>query len=296
MYIKSPLNYIGGKYKLLDDLFTVFPKEINTFVDLFAGGFNVGVNVNANKIICNDHINYLIEMYKYFQKTDTNLLIKSIREKISQYELSLENAEGYNKFRAFYNKTGNILDLFILTCFAFNHQIRFNSKHEFNTPFGRDRSTFNSSIEQNLRAFCYSLQNKNIEFVSQDFTTINLDKLDSNDFVYCDPPYLISTGSYNDGKRGFKDWTEEEEIQLLNKLDALNKQKVKFALSNVFYHKGAQNDLLIDWSKKYCVLYLDKTYTNCNYHLKNKETKTVEVLVLNYVPKKDTKCHQENLF
>ena len=55
-YIKSPLNYTGGKYKLLNSLFDIFPNNFNTFVDLFAGGFNVGINVNANKIICNDQI------------------------------------------------------------------------------------------------------------------------------------------------------------------------------------------------------------------------------------------------
>lgn len=49
-YIKSPLNYIGGKYKLLPQLIPFFPKEINVFVDLFCGGCNVGLNVNAKKI------------------------------------------------------------------------------------------------------------------------------------------------------------------------------------------------------------------------------------------------------
>ena len=66
-YIKSPLNYTGGKYKLLNSLFDIFPNNINTFVDLFAGGFNVGINVNANKIICNDQINYLIELYEFLE-------------------------------------------------------------------------------------------------------------------------------------------------------------------------------------------------------------------------------------
>lgn len=36
-YIKSPLNYVGGKYKLLK--VPLFPKNIHTFVDLFGGGF-----------------------------------------------------------------------------------------------------------------------------------------------------------------------------------------------------------------------------------------------------------------
>lgn len=36
---KSPLNYTGGKYKLLPQIFPLFPSKINTFVDLFGGGF-----------------------------------------------------------------------------------------------------------------------------------------------------------------------------------------------------------------------------------------------------------------
>lgn len=37
-YIQSPLNYTGGKYKLLNQLVPLFPKNINTFIDLFGGG------------------------------------------------------------------------------------------------------------------------------------------------------------------------------------------------------------------------------------------------------------------
>ena len=61
--IKSPLNYIGGKAKLLDQILPLFPKKINTFLDLFAGGCNVGLNVKAEKLICNDNLKFLIEMY-----------------------------------------------------------------------------------------------------------------------------------------------------------------------------------------------------------------------------------------
>lgn len=37
-YIKSPLNYIGGKYRLLKQILPLFPANIDTFVDLFSGG------------------------------------------------------------------------------------------------------------------------------------------------------------------------------------------------------------------------------------------------------------------
>ena len=44
-YIKSPMNYTGGKYKILEHIIPSFPAEMNNFVDLFAGGLNVGINV-----------------------------------------------------------------------------------------------------------------------------------------------------------------------------------------------------------------------------------------------------------
>jgi len=280
--IKCPLNYTGGKYNLLPTILPEFPKKINTFVDLFAGGFNVGINVNADKIVCNDHISYLIEIYQYFKDTDIEELLENINVRIAKFQLSLTNKDGYNELRDTYNREKGILDLFILTCYSFNHQIRFNSNHKFNTPFGKERSSYNSKIEKNLVRFCRRLKQNQVSFNSDDFLNVDLSMLNSNDFVYCDPPYLISTSSYNDGKRGFKDWGEKEERELLTLLDQLNNRNVKFALSNVLYHKGLSNDTLIRWSSTYNVLYADKTYSNCNYQLKEKYTKTVEVLITNY--------------
>lgn len=288
-YIKSPLNYTGGKYKLLNSLFDIFPNNINTFVDLFAGGFNVGINVNANKIICNDQINYLIELYQFLEKSNTEDVINKIYEIINEFQLSKSNADGYNALRERYNKNKDILDFLVLTFYAFNHQIRFNNSQKFNTPFGKERSSYNDSIEKNLKDFCKALKEKNVQFYNTDFLSVDLSKLNDKDLVYCDPPYLISTGSYNDGKRGFKDWTEIEEKQLLGLLDELNYKGIKFALSNVLYHKGLSNDLLIDWSKKYNVHYIDKSYANCSYHFKEKDAKTVEVVITNFESEESNK-------
>ena len=53
-FVKCPLNYTGGKYKLLPQIIEKFPKKIGTFIDIFGGGFNVGANIEANTIIYND--------------------------------------------------------------------------------------------------------------------------------------------------------------------------------------------------------------------------------------------------
>ena len=122
--IKSPLNYIGGKYKLLEQILPLFPKEINSFVDLFAGGCNVGLNVKAEQVICNDYLKFLIEMYQEFQKNSLSEILQHIDNQITTFELSLTNEEAYKKLREHYNTHKNPLDLFVLVAFSFNHLIK----------------------------------------------------------------------------------------------------------------------------------------------------------------------------
>ena len=140
-------------------------------------------------------------------------------------------------------------------------------------------------MKSRLIRFINLIHEKDIEFLNEDFTKLDFQKLDDKSLVYCDPPYLITTGSYNDGNRGFKDWTIKEEKQLLNLLDGLDKNNIRFALSNVTVHDGKMNDLLLDWIEKnnYTVININSDYTNANYHKKNrKNNKNQEVLVVNF--------------
>ena len=285
-YIKSPMNYTGGKYKLLPQIKPLFPTDIKMFVDLFTGGGNIAVNVNANKIIANDSEKHVIDIYKAFQNGYDNVeeIIKTIESYIAKYNLSIENAEGFNKLREDYNnspfKTNYITStmLYVLICYSFNHQFRFNSKGEFNMPFGKNRSQWNNNIKKNLTNFYKAITEKDIIFTNKDFRELKADKLKPNDFVYCDPPYLITCATYNE-KDG---WNEQCEKDLLNLLDNLNSKGVRFALSNVLFSKGKTNDILIEWSKKYNIHHLDYTYQNCSYHTKDKNSKPDEVLITNY--------------
>ena len=284
-YVKSPLNYTGGKYKFIPQFLEIFPKDINIFVDLFAGGGNVAVNVNAKHIVFNDLMWQVSEMLKEFRSVGADQCLKRIDSYIDKYQLSKENKEGYLKLREQYNNSFNtelfVIDpimLYTLICYSFNYQIRFNSKQEYNMPFGKNRSSFNPVLRENFIAFVDRLQEIDIEFFSKDFRELKVEKLRADDFVYCDPPYLLSTATYNE--RG--GWGEQAERELLNKLDQLENAGVRFALSNVMESKGKSNDILKKWAEKYKVIYLDHTYSNCSYHKKDKVNKDVEVLVINY--------------
>lgn len=116
------------------------------------------------------------------------------------------------------------------------------------------------------------------------FTEIDYWKSTKKDFFYFDPPYLITTGTYNDGKRGFKGWGTEQEEDLLDILSYLNTMERKFALSNVIKHDGKTNKLLKKWLKnnEFCrVHYIEANYRNSNYQ-KSRQTESVEVLITNY--------------
>lgn len=284
-FIKSPLNYTGGKYKLLPQLLEIFPKEIDTFVDLFAGGGNVAVNVNAKHIIYNDIMRQVPEMLQEFKRVGVEKCLQRIDCFIEAYELSKDNREGYLKLRECYNNSFDLefsltdpLMLYTLICYSFNNQIRFNSKHEYNMPFGKNRSSFNPALREKFVAFVNRLQEIDIQFFSKDFRKLKIGGLKGSDFVYCDPPYLITVASYNENGG----WGEQAERELLSKLDEIDKAGVRFGLSNVLESKGKENTILKEWAKRYKVNYLEHTYSNCSYHKKDKESKDVEVLITNY--------------
>jgi len=279
-YIKSPLNYSGGKYQLLKQIMPLIPQDINIFVDLFCGAGTVGINIDANKIIFNDYINYLPELFNTWKSKSLEEINKYIDKTIIENNLSATNKDSFLEFRKKYNQTKNIEDLFILICYSFNYQMRFNNNHEYNSSFGYEASTMNDNIRNNINLFVNQIHSKNVEFINKDFREVNLSNLTSDDIVYCDPPYLISGAVYQDGKRGFKGWNQQDDIDLYNLLDELSSRGIRFALSNMIYSKNRSNDYLIEWSKKYNLNYLKANY-NSNYQ-RDMTGKDVEVLITNY--------------
>ena len=94
--IQSPLNYTGGKYRLLSQILPLFPDDIETFVDLFCGGCNVGINVMANNHLYNDSSEQLINLYWIMQRIDTEKFINSVDYIINEYHLSNVSKNGYD--------------------------------------------------------------------------------------------------------------------------------------------------------------------------------------------------------
>ena len=278
-YIHSPLNYPGGKYKLLSSILPLVPADCKRFVDLFAGGFNVGVNTSCRGVALNDRITDLVELYRYLYTHTAEDVVSRVKDSEKRFGINIKDPEPFLEMRAYYNWTKDPVLFFTLICWSFNHQIRYNGSMEYNSSFGYHKGGFNTSIEKNLVLFMNKLHSMKLDFSTCDFREFEFKE---GDFVYLDPPYLLSVGVYNDGKRGFGGWNLGMEKSMYSLLDSLNDRGIRFLLSNVTVHKGVENKYLLDWSKGYKVHYIDSSYSNCSYQLKDRETKTVEVLVSNY--------------
>ena len=59
-YLKSPLNYTGNKFRIINQMEPYFPKHVGVFVDLFCGGATVGINVSADKVIFVDTLSPIV--------------------------------------------------------------------------------------------------------------------------------------------------------------------------------------------------------------------------------------------
>jgi len=295
---RSPLFYVGDKYRLVKQLSDLFPTEINNFYEPFVGGGTVFLNVEAKKYFLNDIDKHLVNIHKFLMLSTENpeRFFMDVEKVIHKYKLSHSykndivpdslkkefkktyyarfNKEGYEKLRIHVNKNkkNDPLVLYILLIYGFNRMLRFNGGGKFNLPVGN--VDFNKNVVVALNNYFEFVQGKKIKFTSQEFRKFfENKKFKEDDFIYIDPPYLITSSEYN------KIWGEKEEKDLLDTVDKLDKKGLRFALSNVTHYNGSKNDLLIKWMQKYKVHKIKSNYIS--YHNNGKKN-IVEILVTNY--------------
>lgn len=299
-FVESPLNYVGGKGRILKDLLDAFPREIDTFIDLFAGGCTVGTNAPCRRVVFNDSDARLVSLLREMRRSDKDVFISDIRSVIRRYALSQSDEYGYAYYGA--DSSGGLgkvnkdaymhlrndfntmsmdehmraVMLYVLIVYGFNNQIRFNDAGAFNLPVGK--RDFNRRMQEKLSLFIDRIKALDVVFMDSDFRTV---PIPDGSFVYADPPYLVTTATYNE-KHG---WTESDETSLHELLESLTERGIRFALSNTLRSRGKENSFLIGWLEKhpeYRVLHLDRSYANSSYHIKDREAESDEVLILNY--------------
>lgn len=295
---RSPLFYVGDKYKLIDELKTFFPQSIRFFVEPFVGGGSAFMNVEAQNYILNDIDTHVIQLHRLLcdNANNSDAFITDLFERANDYGLSCSfrqdyipdslklkypktyfaefNREGYNQMRSDYN-TSTRRDpeiLYLLLIYGFNRMLRFNARNNFNIPVGN--VDFNQNVIDALNNYFEIVRQRNIQWSSLDFRQLLRGlNLNNQDLVYLDPPYLITFSEYN------KLWNTDTESDLLSILDQLNAKGIRFAISNVTHYKGRVNELFLFWAQKYNIHNVHSNYIS--YH-DNTIKKFNEVLVTNY--------------
>lgn len=262
-YIESPLNYTGSKYKLLDQIIPHFSKR-KRFVDSFCGGGSVFINSDYEQVLANDKIESLIEFYRELSSKSW----ESIEKEIETRKTDKNSQEEYLELRSRYNDHKNPYDFFLLVCSCTNNMLRFNKAFQFNQTWGK--RTYNNNTREKLYRYWEVLYGSNrVVFSNKDFYDFPVSK---DDFVYLDPPYLISEAGYN----AF--WSNSLEDKLYDYIDYLDSEKIKFALSNVKLHKGIENPYM-NRLVKYKILDLQHNYGKVSRT--DEKTETIEMLVVN---------------
>ena len=304
-FIKSPINYTGNKYRLLPKFMDIFPKKPKMFVDLFCGGATVGINVDAEEIIMIDNNPRIISLLDYLATESIDKQIKKIENLIKKYNLTYSAKYGYSsykkekkdnnglkefnkigfyKLREDYNqlknkntKKANSM-LYTLMLYSFNNDIRFNKYGEYNLPVGK--TDFNKNNYNKIIEYYKVVNQKNIKFICTNYNSKKAKKyIYQADFVYIDPPYLITKSVYSEGNN----WNNKDEEKLISLLEELNQKNIKFALSNVLDKVDGENILLKNWlSKNKNIKYIDMNYNyrSCSYNKKNRDANVREVLIV----------------
>lgn len=273
--IISPLVYQGSKRRLLKQIIPYLPNNINTFYDLFCGSCSVGINANAKSYVFNDIDKNIIGIHTSLKETDLQECLNHIDNRIKQFNLTKTNKEGYINFRTYFNSNlytnlnTKYLDLYILHCYSFSNLLEFNQL-VFHSSFGK--SSFTECRKSNLITYKNKLSSIDCIFNSNSFSEYI--EFEKDDFVYLDPPYLITSAEYN------KIWNKDKEIEFLNYLEFLNKNNVNFMLSNVVTYKDKTNDLLLDFIKSNN---FNVYNMNINYNVgRNSVNNVGEILLTNY--------------
>jgi DNA adenine methylase len=194
--IRPPLKWAGGKRWQLPHLEPLWhPHRNRRLVEPFCGGLAVTTGLVPDRAILNDINPHVINFYNWLKrglkisfemKNDETLFYTARR----RFNALLASGDGHTSEAAglFYylNRTG------------YNGLCRFNSKGEFNVPFGRYTNIgYKADFTEYVQAFA------NWTFTNSDFGSIDLTK---NDFVYADPPYDVEFTQYSKGGFG---WDEQ---------------------------------------------------------------------------------------
>ena len=222
------VKWVGGKRQLMFELLKNMPKSYNRYFEPFIGGGALFFELQPDNAYISDMNEELINLYSVVRDSVDELIEDLSKHEVSkEYFLEIRNIDRTEKYSNLSNVERASRFIYLnRTCF--NGMYRVNSKGEFNVPFGNYKNP--RIIDENNLLNCSELL-KETEIKCADFSEI-LNKVQKNDFVYFDPPYvpLNETSSFTSyTKDGFD---IDMQFKLRDVCDELDSMGVRFMLSN----------------------------------------------------------------
>lgn len=248
-HLVSPIVYMGSKRRLMEQLMDEFPGGIDTFYDVFGGSGTVALNAPSQHVLLNEFNTPVYQMHEYFIHTPFIEIQQDMQDLVVKYGDGKKLTEQqFKDLRDIYNKPQpedrDVKILHLLVYFSFQKMFRFNQDGGFNTSFNnRVKSLPNRDYFSKLYSYSEVLLSKGVQLQNKDFRDIDYTALTSQDFVYFDPPYLITEAMYNTG------WGEQDDRDLYQLIQELDSRGIRFGLSNVIHHKGRTNHILKEFAE-----------------------------------------------
>jgi len=259
-FVKPFLKWAGGKGQLLTKIKAYYPFEegkITKYAEPFIGGgavlFDILSKYQLDEVYISDINADLINTYKAIRDNVDEVIsyLKSMEEMFLPFEIEARKNYFYqqrDKFNRLKSEAHNNFDLekavlmIFLNKTCFNGLYRVNKKGLFNVPMGSYKKP-TICDEKNLRAVSERLQNVNI--VHGDYKQSE-SFIDSNTFVYFDPPYRPITESASFTAYTEYDFNDKEQIELAEFVNKINDKGAKIVVSNSDPKNTDENDDFFD--------------------------------------------------
>jgi DNA adenine methylase len=267
---KPFVKWVGGKTQLLSELTSRIPSNFSRYFEPFMGGGALFFHLQPEHSTLIDINEELTLAYRVI-KLKTEELIADLKRHIyeKEYYYQIRNVDRTDEYKL-WSDVQKASRLIYLNKSCFNGLYRVNSKGEFNTPMG---SYKNPKIvnEINLRACSQALQKAQI--VNASFLEVE-EKMNSDDFVYFDPPYAPLNATSNFTGYSQKGFDDQMQLDLRDLCDRLHARGIRFMVSN------SNAPLILDLYDHYKI---ELVYANRAINSKaNKRGKIPEVIVTNY--------------
>lgn len=200
--LKPPLKWAGGKRWQIPYLRPLWkPHAGRRLVEPFCGGLAVALALQPERALLNDVNPHLINFYQWISRGF------SVSARLENDEaLFYEQRGRFNTLlRNGQEQSAEAASLFYyLNRTGYNGLCRFNSRGEFNVPFGQYRTIkyANNFPEYRSRFEAW-------KFTVGDFATIPLRR---GDFVYADPPYDVEFTAFSKGGFSWDDQVRTAEV------------------------------------------------------------------------------------